>query len=385
MKILIVTRELPPIGGGAGNVAMHLAEQLAELGNHISIVTMHYGDLPLYEHRDKITIHRIRCGRKNQDSSYLIEMLRFVFAARPVVSKITRIERWDIIHAHAIVPDGIIALAASRRARCPFVLTAHGSDVPGYNPDYFQLSHVFIRNFWSRVIDAAGAVVAPSRYLTGLIQRVRPNLPVVLIPNGVPIGIFKEHPKDTAFLIVSRLVRRKNYQLFLKALRDIRTPQVVHIVGDGPMLTELKELATDVPQHEVHFHGWLVNGSPEWCELYESCRFFVFPSESENFPINLLEAQLARMVILASDIPGNREVLGNNAVYFKSLDASGVSRALMSVISCRPEEWDAMTMRAKSRVLEKYSWQSVSLSYLKLFQRTVQRTSQADAAHVESQ
>ena len=151
------------------------------------------------------------------------------------------------------------------------------------------------------------------------------------------------------------------------------------------MLTELKELATDVPQHEVHFHGWLVNGSPEWCELYESCRFFVFPSESENFPINLLEAQLARMVILASDIPGNREVLGNNAVYFKSLDVSGVSRALMSVISCRPEEWDAMTMRAKSRVLEKYSWQSVSLSYLKLFQRTVQRTSQADAAHVESQ
>ena len=312
-------------------------------------------------------------------------MLRFVFAARSVLRKITRVERWEIIHAHAIVPDGIIALAASRKARCPFVLTAHGSDVPGYNPDYFQLSHVFIRIFWSRVIDAAGAVVAPSRYLTGLIQRVKPNLPVVLIPNGVSIGIFKERPKDTAFLIVSRLVRRKNYQLFLKALGDIRAPQVVHIVGDGPMLTELKELASKLLQHKVYFHGWLANGSPEWRELYESCRFFVFPSESENFPISLLEAQLARMVILASDIPGNREVLGNNAVYFKSLDASGVARTLMSVISCRPEDWDTMTKRAKSRVSEKYAWKSVSTSYLKLFQRTVQRAIQADSVHGESQ
>ena len=134
------------------------------------------------------------------------------------------------------------------------------------------------------------------------------------------------------------------------------------------MLTELKQLAATLSQHAVFFHGWLDNGSAKWRDLYQSSRFFVFPSRNENFPINLLEAQLAGMVTLASDIPGNRAVLGNNGVYFDSLDVSGIFNTLTSVLSRLPDEWSTRTTRARAHVIENYSWKTSSKQHIQLYE-----------------
>jgi len=367
MKILVVTRELPPVGGGAGHVALHLAEAFAEMGHHLVIVTMHFDNLPLHEHRSNLQIYRIKCGRKHQDSSYPIEMLRFVFAATRVVRKLIHETRCDIIHAHGIVPDGLIALASTGQSKCPFILTAHGSDVPGHNPDHFKLLHKLIRPLWNKVALSAKTVVAPSNHLVDLIKISNSRISLNSIPNGIATDLFTERQKRSEFLIVSRLIQTKNYQTFFEALRHVPTPQIVHVVGDGPMLPRLQELSETIPQHKVTFHGWLASGSTEWRELFETCRFFIFPSKSENFPVNLLEAQLAKMVILASDIPGNREILGDDAIYFKSLDTRGISEAILSVLAHPPEQWDAMTSRAQNRLKESYSWRNISEAYLDLY------------------
>jgi glycosyltransferase involved in cell wall biosynthesis len=391
MNILVICREIPPVGGGAGHVAIHLAEEVIKAGHGVDIVTMHYGDLPRHEERGAIRIHRVPCGRKNQDSSYLWEMARFVAAARPLLDRLAAERAYDVIHAHAIVPDGWMGTRPARQRGIPLVITAHGSDVPGYNPDKFGLAHRLMRPVWRRTLDRAAAVVTPSEHLASMIrsEQAARDLPpspgsgetsraragavgrsapaLRVIPNGIRLDLFREREKEDAFLIVSRLVRRKNYHLFFEALRGITAPQTVHVVGAGPALDELKTLAAGLPQHRVVFHGWLANGSPAWSALYERSRYFVFPSTSENFPINLLEAQAAGMAVLAADIPGTREVLGEHAVYFGHLDPPGIAATVRAVLDDAPPGLDALGARARARVLAHFTWPAVAGRYLELY------------------
>ncbi len=49
MKILTLTYEHPPLGGGGGKVAQGLAENLSRKGHEVDIITMGYRDLPKLE------------------------------------------------------------------------------------------------------------------------------------------------------------------------------------------------------------------------------------------------------------------------------------------------------------------------------------------------
>lgn len=105
---------------------------------------------------------------------------------------------------------------------------------------------------------------------------------VSIIPNGIHLNTFSPRIKNDSFLICSGLVRIKNFHLFFEALKEISETQIINIINDGPVLTEFKKLAAEIPQHKIIFHGWLSYGSEQWRYLYETCRYFVIPSESSN-------------------------------------------------------------------------------------------------------
>ena len=62
--------------------------------------------------------------------------------------EMARKNSYDFIHAHFIFPDGILAYLVSKFTGIPFVITTHGSDVPGYNPDRFILMHIISHQQW---------------------------------------------------------------------------------------------------------------------------------------------------------------------------------------------------------------------------------------------
>ena len=363
MRIAMICREMPPVGGGAGAVALQLARELVVAGHKVIFFTMQYGNQAVEEHVDGVRVLRIPCGRRSVTSARLVEMLRFLRSTRRRLREEHATAPFDIVHAHSILPEGAIPLMRGFNVRT--VITAHGSDVPGYNPDRYSVAHRAAAVWWRSTVRRTDVVTAPSAFLSGLIRRAAPDCQVHIIPNGIDGDLFAESDEKSGILIVSRLVPRKNTHLALEALRGLPATRV-DIVGDGPELPRLKAQARTLPHHTIRFHGWLEHGTPTWRELYERSRFLVFMSSQENFPVNLLEAQLAGLVTVASDIPGNREALGEEAE-FVAVGIEPLKARLGSLMAEPSASLNVRGLRARRRVQNEFLWPRIRDRFLRLY------------------
>ena len=78
MKILILNYEYPPLGGGAGIVTKHLAEEFAKMNHAVVVVTTWFYGEPEYYTNNNITIVRLKSRRNNTYQSNPLEMLSWI-------------------------------------------------------------------------------------------------------------------------------------------------------------------------------------------------------------------------------------------------------------------------------------------------------------------
>lgn len=367
MKILQLSYEYPPIGGGGSRVAYGLSRELASRGHDVHVVTMRYGKALRREQSDDgVSVHRVPCIRRSKFHCSLPEAALYVGRARSVLDDLTARVPFDVIHAHFILPGGINARWLSNRTGTPYVLTAHGSDVPGYNPHRLQLAHRLSAPLWHRVTRSAGTIVCPSRAIEALVHARNPALRTTVIPYGFETGRYRsDQPRKKRILVVSRLLRRKGVQNLLSALNDVSSPYEVHIVGDGPFLETLRQQARSAAGTVV-FHGWLDNRSPELTALFETSQIFVLPSEAENFPVSLMEAMAAELAIVTSRGTGCAEVVGDAGILVDPGDPVELRDAILRLIAA-PDEIRALGLRARQRLERHLSWSSVADRHEQLY------------------
>jgi glycosyltransferase involved in cell wall biosynthesis len=171
MRILMLNYEYPPLGGGASPVTRDLCLHLANAGHEVDVVTMGFGRLPPVETFDNVRVIRVPALRRSAVRAEAVELLSYIAAALPPALALLRHRRYDVVHAHFIVPTGMLAAVVRQASGLPLVITAHGSDVPGYNPDRFIRAHRVIAPAWRLVARSADVIVSPSHYLRGLIQQ----------------------------------------------------------------------------------------------------------------------------------------------------------------------------------------------------------------------
>lgn len=361
MNILMLNYEFPPVGGGASPITAALARHLVLQGHDVDVVTMRYGDLPAFEQRDGINIYRTPALRRQPDICRTHEMATYLAGALPKTLELIRAKKYDIIHAHFIIPTGPLAWLVSQTAGVPFIVTCHGSDIPGYNPDRFGLTHKLIKPAWNFLVRRAALLVSPSRALRQLILQSCPDANVSVIPYGFDVQAFTPAPKQKRILLCSRILPRKGFQYALAAIKAARLSDwETHVIGEGPYLAELKKSIGDFPS-PLRFWGWLDRDDPQFKELYETSAIFIFPSEMDNFPVALLEAMVSGMAIIASNAGGCPEVVGDAALLIPPRDSGAIGTQLAKLTGS--EDLRQKLSNAALERIKEFSWPSIVQRY----------------------
>ena len=200
----------------------------------------------------------------------------------------------------------------------------------------------------------------------------------VYIPNGTQLRHRRTGPclaqfglaTDSYALFLGRLSPEKNCDLLIQAFEGIPTEKkLVFAGGSSHSDAYVSRLRQHRSEHIV-FLDWLSGGALE--EVLTNAAVFVLPSDIEGMSLALLDAMGAGVCVLASDIPENREAIGDAGFTFKRGDVHDLRHMLRLVIS------DA-SLRARVgekgrvRVRDNYLWDEVALrveeTYLELTSR----------------
>ncbi len=376
MRILLLNPEYPPIGGGAGNAARHLAQALVRRGHSVRVVTAHLRGLPRRQDDNGVQVWRIPALRRRADRSGAVEQAAFVLAALPAV--VRQIYTWQPrgILAFFGAPSGIVTWLLHPWLRVPYVVALRGGDVPGFRPYDFARYHRLLAPLLRRVWRQAAAVVANSQGLRTLAQRFAPEVPIAVIPNGVDPQRFRP-PSHRAWLpprllFVGRLVYQKGLDVLLQALAALPREQDWHLtlVGDGPYRATLEQQATTLGlRARLTFVGWQ---PPERIPtFYAAANLFVFPSRDEGMPNAVLEAMAAGLPVVATAIAGNEELLTPQTGRLVPPGDADALRATLHTLLPEAEVRQTLGAAARQRVLAHYTWDAVAEQYEALLERIV--------------
>jgi len=356
--------EFPPIGGGSSPVAYELAKRYVQRGHVVDVVTMAYRGVPRRENMDGINVIRVPAMRSKKEMCRTHEMVSYVVSAMWFLRRRLKEVHYDINHTHFMIPTGIISLWAKRAFGLDYIITSHGSDVPGYNTDRFTLSHKFTGPLLRLVCSGAKRIVSPSHYLRNLIvDNIGGGIveKLEVIPNGIDSSAVIPLPKKKSIAASGRLLPRKGFQYLIRAVSDKDIGYEVHILGDGPMMSELKRMARD-SQTKIVFHGWVDNMSQQYREIIGSAAIYCLPSSKENGSVALLEGLSAGCAVITTNISGCPETVGDTGLTIEPRSSEAIKQALAQVIG-DPLGMKKQGERARQRVKHLFDWDNITRGY----------------------
>lgn len=372
MNILVLNYEFPPLGGGASPVSRDISIRLASLGHRVTVVTMGYKSLPEYEELEGVKVYRLKCWRSRKSACMPWEQYTYLLTVRQFMKKHMLTHQYDVCHTHFVIPTGEAARWVYRRYRIPYVITAHGSDVEGYNQKkYMKIMHLLLKPFWKSIVSSSKGVIAPSEYLLGLMKREMESEKYLLIPNGLVLDryqkLHKENgAKEKRILLMGRMQKSKNMQTVIRALAKVDLKDWnVDILGDGPYREELERLVKGLKISEkISFHGWIDNATEEQLSFLKKASIYITASHFENCPMAVLETIAAGCYPLLSDIPSHRQFVKDDIYFFQKDDVDELAEKIENQVN-KEHLWNNNYID-----ISRYDWEYIVREYENILSRS---------------
>lgn len=356
MRVLHVINSLQI--GGAESLLRDLAQRLQSQGIIVSIALLDSTNSPLEKELSELRFDLI----KGTNGIYCPKNIYFLGSL---------LNKYDLVHTHLFPTQ--LWVAIGKRLFCsktPLITTEHST----YNRR---------RKFWFRPLDkwmyhqykeivciSKATEYALNDWLPGLEKKLR------VVPNGIDIERFKNackadkgewtaDPQTKIILTVGRLEPQKGYHTLLHAMTKVQGAYLI-LAGDGIMREELEKLARDLRINTKVFFLGRRNDIPE---LIKMADVYVQPSNWEGFGIAALEAMAGGLPVIASNVPGLIDLIGNSGIVFQAGDSEALASSLNALLSS-PEERNHYSVAAMKRA-EEFSIDQTAENLLEIYQRVV--------------
>jgi len=328
LRIAMVTETYPPEVNGVARTVGLMVEGLRRRGHAVQLVR------PRQDARD--------AAAREGDFEELLRpglpiprytQLKMGLPGAGSLLRAWRAWRPNVVHIATEGPLGWSALSAAKKLGLPVVTDFH-TNFHAYSRDYgISWLKRPITSYLRRFHNRAGSTLVPTRELAAQLaglgfERLR------IVGRGVDPEVFSPARRSAELrarwgagedtpvaLCVSRFAREKNFPLVIEAYRAMRflRPDIkLVLVGDGPLLAELRRAGVGCV-----IAGRLVNG--ELSAHYASADVFLFPSITETFGNVTLEAMASGLGVVAYDYAAARAHLehGRSALLAPFDDSAG--------------------------------------------------------------
>ena len=295
--------------------------------------------------------------------------------SRSAVGQLRRVlidHQIDILHTHGYKTDLIGSLAA-RGTSCKTLSTPHGWSVnAGIKLRVYEALDRFCFLFMDAVAPLSRDLYEGLASLPGMKRKLH------LIENAVDLSeidapgetpdILRHWHEEGRIVIgyIGQLITRKRIDTLIEAFHALGMPnKQLCLIGDGPQRRELETLAERLGETQnIAFLGF----RGDRIDFLKGFDIFVLPSELEGIPRCLMEATGAGIAVIASDIPGCRDVVvaGETGLLIPPGDTTGLCRQ-MSLLISDPTLRARLARAGAERTRQRYSADALAGAYTQLY------------------
>ena len=358
----------------------------------VHVLAPHAAGIENHETLANLSIHRFRYAPESleilaynggiannlklQPLKYLL-VLPFLIGEYFAARKLVRKHHIDLVHAHWLIPQGLIAVLLKRSSghKIKTLVTAHGSDIFSYNgPITRKLKGLVLNN-------CENLTVVSNSMKTAVIE-MGGSCQVDILPMGTDLSTKfvpddkNQNPKNIIF--VGRLITQKGVNYLLDAFSkvfEVHPDATLQIIGHGPELEPLKLQAKDLGINKhVIFSGGLSHN--DLVTKLQSSSIAVFPycrnkqNSEEGFGLVLVEALGCHCAVIASRQPAIIEIIKDNqtGILIDEKDPQAISQSILKLLN-NPEKRNLLAEKGRTDVLKRFDWAQVGQSYITLINK----------------
>jgi glycosyltransferase involved in cell wall biosynthesis len=267
----------------------------------------------------------------------------------------------DILHLHSVVAGSLALLLRGKGAPC--VVQMHGLE--WLRNRWGSLAKGVLKAMERASLASADAITAVSQTQCEYFAQ-NYKLNCEYISTAADIKEFADpklicdmgiRPRKYV-LFAARLVPEKGAHYLIEAFRRVSTDHSLIIAGEAPASGGYEQQLLDMAKGDkrIRFLGRVQGRLLE--ELFSNAALFAQPSELEGLSIGLLEGMSYGIPCLASDIPENREVVGDAGLLFRNKDVDDLEQRLDWALS-NADAVAQLAAKGRARVQELFTWERV--------------------------
>ncbi|MHC0442756.1 glycosyltransferase family 4 protein [Flavobacterium sp. 3-210] len=326
MKILIIINNL--ITGGAEKLILETLPLLRKKGIDIDLLLLSNKKYPYLEQLEK----------QNCCTIYSFGN-RSIYSPLNVFKIIPYLKKYDLIHVHLFPALYWTALAKFISfSNVKLVFTEHSTSNKRLKNKFFKPIDCFIYSFYTTIIciteEVKNVFMSHTNLKESRFEVITNGINLKKINEAIPLprNLINKNIQETDKLIIQIAGFRieKDQKTVIRSLRYLNSDVKLILVGDGNLQRNCEELVNELNLQDRVFFLGVRNDVPN---LLKTCDISIISSHWEGFGLAAVEGMASRKPLVASNVLGLANVVGNGGVLFEKGNEIDLANKIQKLFS----------------------------------------------------